>query len=38
EEDTISHFTGTGSVEFIQKPYELEKLSQAIQAILGNRP
>ncbi len=37
EEDTISHFTGTGSVEFIQKPYELEKLSQAIQAILGNQ-
>ncbi len=37
EEDTISHFTGTGLVEFIQKPYELEKLSEIMREILGNQ-
>ena len=37
EEDTISHFTGTGLVEFIQKPYELEKLSEKIRQILGDQ-
>ncbi len=37
EEDTISHFTVKGLVDFIQKPYELENLSEKIREILGNQ-